>query len=211
MKIRSAIAVALFLTVALLSAASPKLLLSWKNPGFSGGSFHNVLVLGLNGKAVNRAEFEDQLTAALSRPGITVSPSYEFLARPDATPIDMKDFRELVAEQKFDGIVVSRIVKKETKTTYVPGTVYNPIPYYSTFYGYYTTVSPAIYSPGYMQTEKVAQVEINFYATTPPDGELVWTCTTNTFDARSAMKNIRDVVKLVSKELEKQNIIVSGK
>jgi hypothetical protein len=211
LKNRSATAVAILLTFALLAVASPKLLLSWKNPGFSGGSFHNVLVLGLNGKAVNRAEFEDQLTAALSRPGITVFPSYEFLARPDATPIDMKDFRELVREQKFDGIVVSRLVKKETRTTYVPGTVYNPTPYYNTFYGYYSTVYPVVYSPGYMQTEKVAQVEVNFYATTPPDGELVWTGTTNTFDARSAMKNIRDLAKIVSKELEKQNIIAPGK
>ena len=202
-------AVAILLTFALLAVASPKLLLSWKNPGFSGGSFHNVLVLGLNGKAVNRAEFEDQLTAALSRPGIMVFPSYEFLARPDATPIDMKDFRELVREQKFDGIIVARIVKKESKTTYVPGTVYNPTPYYNTFYGYYSTVYPAVYSPGYMQTEKVAQVEVNFYATTPPDGELVWTGTTNTFDAHAAMKNIRDLAKIVSKELEKQNIIIA--
>ena len=211
MRTRSTMAAALLLSVALLTAASPKLLLSWKNPNFSGGSFHNVLVLGLNGKAVNRAEFEDELTAALSRPGITVAPSYEFLARPDATPIDMKDFRELVREQKFDGIVVSRIVKKETKNTYVPGTVYTPTPYYNTFYGYYSTVYPAIYTPGYMQSEKVAQVEINFYATTTPDGELVWTGTTNTFDAHAAMKNIHDVVKLVSKELEKQNIIDAEK
>jgi hypothetical protein len=210
LKTRSAIALAILVTFALLAVASPKLLLSWKNPGFSGGSFHNVLVLGLNGKAVNRAEFEDQLTAALSRPGTTVSPSYEFLARPDATPIDMKDFRELVREQKFDGIVVSRLVKKETRITYVPGTVYNPYPYYNTFYGYYSTVYPVVYSPGYMQKEKVAQVEVNFYATTPPDGELVWTGTTNTFDAHAAMKNIRDVVKIVSKELEKQNIIVAA-
>jgi hypothetical protein len=212
MKTKSALSVAVLLSIALLAVASPKLLLSWKNPGFSGGTFHNVLVLGLNGKAVNRAEFEDQLTAAISRPGTTVFPSYEFLARPDATPIDMKDFRELVSEQKFDGIVVARLVKKETKTTYVPGTLYNPYPYYNTFYGYYSTVYPLVYSPGYLQTEKVAQVEVNFYATTPPDGQLVWTGTTNTFDAHAAMKNIKDVVKIVSKELEKQNIIAaSGK
>ena len=55
-------------------------------------------------------------------------------------------------------------------------------------------------------------MEVNFYATTPPDGQLVWTGTTNTFDARAAMKNIKDVVKIVSKELEKQDIIAaSGK
>lgn len=193
--------------LASFAVASPKLELSWKNPTFAGGTFKNILVLALNGKAVNRAEFEDELVAAISRPGGKAAPSYEFMPRPDATPIDMKDLRALVKEQKFDGIVVARLTKRETKTTYVPGEVYTPYPYYGTFYGYYGAVYPVIYSPGYMETEKEAQVEVNFYDTAKPDGELVWTGTTNTFDAGSAMKVIKDLVKIVSKELEKENIV----
>jgi hypothetical protein len=193
--------------LASFAVASPKLELSWKNPTFAGGTFKNILVLALNGKAVNRAEFEDELVAAISRPGGKAAPSYEFMPRPDATPIDMKDLRALVKEQKFDGIVVARLTKRETKTTYVPGEVYTPYPYYGTFYGYYGAVYPVIYSPGYMETEKETQVEVNFYDTAKPDGELVWTGTTNTFDAGSAMKVIKDLVKIVSKELEKENIV----
>jgi hypothetical protein len=193
--------------LASFAVASPKLELSWKNPTFAGGTFKNILVLALNGKAVNRAEFEDELVAAISRPGGKAAPSYEFMPRSDATPIDMKDLRALVKEQKFDGIVVARLTKRETKTTYVPGEVYTPYPYYGTFYGYYGAVYPVIYSPGYMETEKEAQVEVNFYDTAKPDGELVWTGTTNTFDAGSAMKVIKDLVKIVSKELEKENIV----
>ena len=207
MKPLSPLLFAALLGSALLAVGSPKLEFSWKNPDYTGGAFHNILVLGLNGKAANRAEFEDRLTAAISRPGTNVSPSYEFLARPDATPIDMKDFRSLVQEQKFDGIVVARLTKKETKTTYVPGEVYTPVPYYGTFYNYYSALYPVIYSPGYMQTEKTAQVEVNFYSTKPPDGELVWTGTTNTFDAASAMKRIKDLSRIVCQELEKQKII----
>lgn len=194
-------------TLALLANASPKLELSWKNPNYSGGTFKNILVLALNGKAANRAEFEDQLVTAISRSGQEVYPSYEFLARPDATPIDMKDLRELVREQKFDGIVVARLTKREAKTTYVPGDTFTPMPYYTTFYGYYAAVYPVIYTPGYMQTEKIAQVEVNFYATVPPDGQLVWTGTTNTFEASSAMKRIKELVKVVSEEMEKQKLI----
>jgi hypothetical protein len=58
-----------------------------------------------------------------------------------------------------------------------------------------------------MQTEKQAQVEVNFYSTSKPDGELVWTGTTNVFDAGSAMKVIKQLVKVVSKQLEKDNVI----
>lgn len=181
--------------------------MTWRNPNYNGGTFKNILVLALNGKAVNRAEFEDELVAAIARPNQKAAPSYEYMPRPDVTPIDMNDLRELVKEQQFDAIVVARLTKAEKKTTYVDGEVYTPFPYYGTFYGYYGAVYPVVYTPGYMETVKEAQVEVNFYSTAKTDGELVWTGTTNTFDAGSAMKVIKKVVKLVSKELEKVNVI----
>ena len=207
MKKKSLLLLAFLACTALLAAAAPKLLWSWKNPNYTGGTFKNILVLALNGKAENRAEFEDELVAAIARPTEKAFPSYELLARPDATPIDMKDFRELVKEQKFDAVVVARLTKRDVSTTYVPGQVYSPYPYYGTLYGYYNVVSPVIYTPGYLKTEKHAQVEVNVYSTAQADGELVWTGTTNTFDAGSAMKVIKDLVKVVTKELEKQNVI----
>lgn len=204
---KSRLLVILLGSLASLAFSGPKLELSWKNPHVTGESFKHILVLALNGKAENRAEFEDELVAAISRPRGKAEASYEFLPRPDATPIDKNDLRELVKEQKFDAIVVACLTKRDTKTTYVPGDVYTPLPYYGTFYGYYGALYPVIYSPGYMKTEKEAQVEVNFYATAKPDGELVWTGTTNTFEASSAMKAIKALVKIVAKELERENII----
>ena len=189
------------------AAGSPKLALSWKNPNYTGGTFKNILVLAINGQAANRAEFEDEFAAAIARPGISAQQSYQFLPRPDATPIEANDLRVLVRDQNFDGIVVSRLTKNVNKTTYVPGEFYTPLPYYETFYGYYSTLYPTIYSPGYMKTEKVAQVEVNFYSTAKPDGELVWTGTTNTFDSSSVMKVIKDLVKVLTNELKKEAII----
>ena len=183
------------------------MLLSWRNPNYSGGHFKNILVLAMNGKAENRAEFEDELVAAIARPGIQATQSYVFLARPDATPIDTNDLKTVIREQRFDAVVVARLTKREKKTTYVPGEVYTPFPYYVTFYGYYGAVSPIVYSPGYLQKESTAQVETNFYSTAKSDGELVWTGTTNSFDANSPMKVIKELVKIVIKELEKQNVI----
>jgi hypothetical protein len=207
MRKKSVFLAALLISLALLTVAAPRMEFTWKNPNYTGGTFKNILVLALNGKAANRAEFEDELVAAITRPGAKAYPSYEFMPRPDLTPIDMHDMRELVKEQNFDAIVVARLTKKDTKTTYVPGQAYVPFPYYGTFYGYYGALSPVIYTPGYMETEKEAQVEVNSYSTAKPDGELVWTGTTNTFDAGSVKKVIKDLVKIVSKELEKENII----
>jgi len=204
---RSLLLVTGLLIPLVLVAASPKLLLSWKNPNYSGAQFKNILVLALNGKSEGRLEFEDLLVAAIARPGIQATQSYVFLARPDATPIEINDLKAVIREHKFDAIVVARLTKRETKTTYVPSQVYTPVPYYGTFYGYYGAVYPIVYSPGYLQKENVAQVETNFYSTAKPDGELVWTGTTNAFNAHSPMKVIKNLVDVVIKELEKQNII----
>jgi hypothetical protein len=208
LRIKSLLIVAILAIPVIVVASSPKLLLSWKNPDYSGGThFTNILVLALNGQAANRAEFEDELTAAIARPGVQATQSYVFLPRPDATPIDMKDLKDLIQEQKFDAIVVARLTKAEKKTTYVPGEAYNPYPLYGDFYGYYSTMAPLVYSPGYMVKEKLAQVETNFYATAKPSGELVWTGTTNTFDGNSPMKAIKGLVKVVIDALEKDNVL----
>ena len=119
----------------------------------------------------------------------------------------MNDLKAVIREQKFDAIVVARLTKTEKKTTYVPGQVYNPYPYYGSLAGYYGAVYPLVYSPGYLVKDKIAQVETNFYSTAKLDGELVWTGTTNTFGANSPMKVIRELVKIVIKELEKQSVI----
>jgi hypothetical protein len=204
---QSLLVVAILAIPVYLAASSPKIQVSWRNPNYSGGRFTNILVLALNGKSEGRLEFEDLLVAAISRPGIQATQSYVFLSRPDSTPIDIGDLKAVIREHKFDAIVVARLTKRETKTTHVPGEIYSPLPYYSTFYGYYGAVYPIVYSPGYLRKEDIAQVETNFYSTAKPDGELVWTGTTNTFSADSPMKVIKKLVDVVIKELEKQNVI----
>jgi hypothetical protein len=203
--------VAVVLLVAALPmalVAGPKVEVSWKNPEYSGpAKFKRVLVVALNGQPANRVEFEDELVAAINRPAQKAEASYEYMLREEGVPIDEKDLRALIRDHDFDAVLIARLAKHETKTTYVPGQVYQPMPYYSTLYGYYHYVAPPVYTPGYMETEKTAQVEVNFYAVVAPDGQLVWTGMTNTFDAGSAMKAIKKLVKVISKELEKQNIV----
>jgi hypothetical protein len=61
--------------LAAASGKSTKFVFTWMNPSYSGAHFHTILVLGINGKVENRAEFEDQLSAAITRPGIQAIPA----------------------------------------------------------------------------------------------------------------------------------------
>jgi hypothetical protein len=103
--------------VAISSAKSTKLVFTWKNPGYSGGAFKNILVLAMNGQASGRAEFEDQMVAAIAQAGIQAVPSYSLLPRPESTPIDAHELRSVVQEEHFDAIAVSRLAKYDKTVT----------------------------------------------------------------------------------------------
>jgi len=187
--------------------AGSKLVFSWKNANYAGGGFKNILVLAMNGRASGRADFEDRMVKEMSRPGVTVVQSYTLMPRPDGTPINLDDIRGYVHDLKFDAIVVSRMIRIEKKTTYVPGDDFPFDPYYGTFYGYYGAVAPMVYDPGYLRTDTKAQIETNFYSTSKPDGELIWSGTTDTVDPRSATGAINGIVKILVKQFDKDKLI----
>lgn len=193
--------------MAVAVAHATKLAFSWKNANCKGGNFKNVLVLAMNGKAEARADFEDRMVKEITRPGLTVTQSYTLMPRPNATPINLDDLRGYVHDLKFDAIIVSRLVKFEKRVTEVQADDFPFYPYYGTFYGYYGAVAPIVYDPTYLQTETDIQVETNVYSTAKPDGELVWSGTTDTSDPRSETSAVDGIVKALVKGLEKDKLI----
>jgi len=165
------------------------------------------MVLALNGQAANRAQFEDVLTAAITKSGMHAVQSYSLIPRPNLTPINMENLRNVVQGQGFDAVLVSRIVQYHKSVHEVQDPIFPLEPYYATFYGYYGAVSPMLYAPTYLQTEQKVQVETNLYATTTPEGVLVWTGTSDTVNPRNVNDAINAIAKLVDEQLLKQNLI----
>jgi hypothetical protein len=127
--------------------------------------------------------------------------------RPDSK-FDLEYIRRQIRENKIDAVIVSRLVSVKDSYTNVPGQVWTyPYPYYRSFYGYYGAVWPVVYTPGYTIEDKTVRVETNVYAATPPDGELVWTGTSDSFNPKSASKVIKDVTKLIVAELRKAGVV----
>jgi hypothetical protein len=203
----AALILAVLAALTSVNGKSTKFVFTWMNPSYSGAHFKTILVLGINGKVENRAEFEDQLSAAITRPGVQAIPSYSLLPRPNSTPIDMTQLRDVVRGQQIDAIVASRLIKIDKKVTYIPGQIYTPYPYYNTFYGYYGAIYPVVYSPDYLRVDKTAQIETKFYSAAKPDGELIWSGTSDTVNPQSPLKAIDAIAKLIVQELEKEKII----
>ncbi len=189
------------LTVTVVAAKSTKLIWSWKNPAVKAGPFKNVLVIGISADPGRRSDFEDALSASLAKPGLQVIPGNSILLRPNTDAVKIEYLREQIKAFAIDAVVVSRLVSVKESITYYPPD------YYGSFYGYYGAIAPLVYTPGYLDTETTVRIETNVYAITPPDGQLLWTGTSDTFNPSNAKKVISGVVSVVSAELNKAGVL----
>jgi hypothetical protein len=195
-------------TVLTVASAASKLVMSWKSPTYSGEVFHRILVVGMSENPTVRMDFEDALAEKLTRDGLEAVPGNAILLRPDSPDVDENYLKAQIRDHKIDAVLVARLMKVEKKTTYVPGSSYVvPYPYYNSFYRYYGSVYRQVYTPDYLRTDTKVRVETNLYSATPPDEELVWVGYSDTFNPKNADKTIKDLVKLIIKELEKEGIL----
>jgi hypothetical protein len=207
---RKMLIVAIVLTaVTLLFGRSSKLIASWRNPSYAPAQkFHRVLAMGFSNKMEVRADFEDALAAELTSKGLEAVAGNTILLRPPGTQLDLTYLREQIRANQIEAVVVSRLVKVDKTVTYTPGTAYfMPYPYYNTFYGYYGTLYPVVYSPGYLQEEKKVRVETNVYLTTAPDGQLIWTGTTDTLNPSNVHSAIKGLVNLLVAKMQKDDVL----
>jgi hypothetical protein len=204
--------VSIFLLLLALTSASGrsiKMVTSWFNPHYEGQGFHKVLVIGVTQDLQVRADFEDAMAAQIARPGMQTIPGNQILLRPDpkAKP-DLNYLREQIRHYQIDAVIVSRLLKVDRKVTTVPSSTYVvPFPYYYSFYGYLDAVYPVVYDPGYTREDTTVIVETNFYATSKPDGDLVWTGVSDSFDPKSAKTVADGLVKEVPKRMEKDGLL----
>jgi hypothetical protein len=64
-----------------------------------------------------------------------------------------------------------------------------------------------VYSPDYLREEKKVRIETNLYLVTEPDGILVWTGVTDTFDPKNVHKAINGLVSLIVKQMQSDGVL----
>jgi len=206
---RSTLFSILLLALTAASGKSIKIVTSWFNPTYQGQVFHKILVIGVAENLRVRADFEDEMAAQIARVGIRTIPGNQILLRPDpkAKP-DLDYLRAQIRDNGIDAVVVSRLLKIDKKVTSIPSSTYvAPFPYYYSFYGYLGAVYPMVYDPGYTREDTTVSVETNVYATSKPDGDLVWTGVSESFNPKSAEKVVDGLVKEVPKQMEKDGLL----
>ena len=199
----------LLAVLAAINGKSVKMISSWFNPNYEGQRFHKILVIGVAQNLEVRADFEDEMAAQIARPGIETIPGSHILLRPDPdVKLDLDYLRGQIRDNHIDAVVVSRLLKVEKKVTSIPSSTYiAPYPYYYSFYGYVGAVYPLLYDPGYTREDTTVSVETNVYATSKPDGDLVWNGVSNSFNPMSAKRVADGLVKEIPKQMEKDGLL----
>ena len=151
------------------NAAAAKLLVSWKNPVYSGPKPHRVLVIGMSANPEVRADFEDDLSAAIKSDGLEAIPGNTIFFRPHSGELERDYLEGQIRDFKIDTVLVSRLVKVDKSITNVPGYSYAvPYAYYRSFYGYYGTVYQQVYVPGYLRRSTRCSRRNQFLFCHPP-------------------------------------------
>ncbi len=202
-------AVVLWLLVCAATAKSAKIVTSWFNPEYHGQTFRKVLVIGVAQDTAVRADFEDAMAAEIKREAMETIPGNQILLRPDpAAKPDLDYLRKQIRENGIDAVVVTRLLRVNKKVISIPSSTYvAPFPYYYSFYGYLGAVYPVMYDPGYEREDITVSVETNVYATSKPDGDLVWTGVSESFNPKSAKKVADALVQEVPKQMEKDGLL----
>lgn len=202
----------LTLAVASLAAlasctASTQLTNSWTDPTAANSRFQKIVVVGATPKTTTRRTYEDAFGKELQARGISTISSYTFAGEGQ---IDKDAAISKLKELGADGVIVTRLVDKETYQTYYPPTysaVAAPSAYYGGWYGYYSMGYSYMSTPGYTEENKVYRLETNLYDV--KNDKLIWSgLTETTLSSGSAPETeIQPLIEALLMDMEKHKIV----
>ncbi|HSD61133.1 MAG TPA: hypothetical protein VLC55_09795 [Burkholderiales bacterium] len=204
-------AAALALAALVAGCATTQIVSQWTDPKFKAGPLKKVLIfIAAKDDAVRRSA-EDEAVRGLT--GVTKGVA-SYTLYPDQSQLGKANeaaIRSRLEKEGFDGALVVRLQTVDKDTVYVPPQTYGtlapagPMPYGS-FYGYTGYAYGYVYtSPGYTYQESKYLIEAMVYKV--PQGNMIWTATTESVNPDSRAQLSQDVRRALLEDLVKDGII----
>jgi hypothetical protein len=191
-------AVTLIALLTLMACTGTTIKDSWLDPSVTSSQhFKKIAVAVMSQDPMIRRTAEDTLVAKIKR--AQAVPMYTLI--PESEEEDPARVKARLQEAGVDGVVVMRMIGADKQTTWVPGQY--PQPYYG-FGGYWGYAHPMAYSPGYLQTDTIVQVETNVYSLA--DDKLVYAARSETFNPTSAASMVREIANAIAGDLKKRGL-----
>lgn len=183
------------------SCATTEVTGEWRDTSYQ-QPLKKVLVVGMSKSELRRHLFEDTMVKRLEARGVAAVASSTIMSKDEK--IDKNTLEPLEKKDNFDALLVTRLVSVRREKYYVPGS-YPPYPYYYNFYGYYNSIYPMVYEPGYLAQDTIVSLETNVYET--QNEKLIWSIRTETFNPKNANKLVDDLSNVIVKQLAQAGLI----
>lgn len=178
---------------------------TWRSPDAQPLRLQGQKVVGLflSNSSARRRRAEDAMAREITARGAQGVPAYTVLS--DEEVKDQDAARAKLDKLGFGGVVVMRVVGRETQYSYEPAVVWAR-PHYRHFWGgYWRWGWDRVYELGYLQVDKVVRVETLVYSFV--QDQLVWAGVSRTVDPAKIEDFIGELAQAVSKQLEKDGLL----
>jgi hypothetical protein len=181
-----------------MASGKTKLVQSWADPTAGNYHFKKLLTVAVIENADIRRIAERAMVRNIKR--IPAVASIELLS--EGAGKDVERAKRFLRESGFDGAVILRFVSVNDKTQYVAPTLPDP---YLSYWAYNNWAWPITATPGYMRTDRFAQLEMLFFSLT--DDKRLYSGVCETSNPESPSKLIDEIAKVVGDELRKKGIV----
>ena len=173
---------------------------TWSNPEQQKDStklFQKILFVAFVKDAAARRIAEDKLVHEVKGRGVA---SYSYLGNENVNE-DKSLLSERLKRDGFDGIVVMRMITINKTGVNTPGTFPS---YYNSWYGYYSSTSPAFNDPSYA-TSNIYNIETNVYSLA--EDKLLWSGVTSAVNISDTHKMVDKVIASVKERMKSEGFI----
>lgn len=206
---RFKLSIIVFIFLFATGCSSSKITSSWKSQNTAATAINKIMVVGLIREADRtiREKMEEHLIGDLKDMGYNAVSAYREYGPKAFNNIDEKTLIEKLKNSNIDAVITIVLLDKEKESLYKPGLImYSPFASkYNRFFGYYTTVSDRIYSPGYYETSTKYFWESNLYDMHTLN--LLYSAQTQSFAPASSESLGHEYGKIIVKNMLKNNVL----
>lgn len=174
----------------------------WRDPGFAGGPFRNVVVFVLGTDAGVRRLAEDEFVRRLPMNTRGIA-AYGLV--PNAEQGDLEKVRARLRSSGFDGAIVARLAGVEGTSPRAAGGGERVPVSYRTLGDYYVSTYQELERPGDVRLARTVRIQTNLYAVASES--LIWSGVSQTFNPEATREVAGDVAKVVVEQLQKAGIL----
>lgn len=186
--------------------ASTTLQSQWRDPGYSGGPFRKIFVIGLSARDLTaRRIFEDVMVAKLGAIGVQAVPEWQYLPGDGQAPESAVS--AAVEQSGADAVLMARLVAIDMQISVTPGVMY-PGPGFG-WYGPYSGWYSGWYTAPQVQQYDIAIVETTLFDTRTK--RLVWSGTSQTLNPVSVQKEAPGFADTIIDAMQKAGLLPAPK